>query len=102
MTRLAQLLELAEASPNDPLAHYAVGLECINLKRWDDALAAFDKALAIDARYTAAYYHKARAAIRGNQREVARAALNAGIECARASADLKTEREMRELLETIG
>ncbi len=102
MSRLEQLLKLAETSPKDPLSHYALGLEYINLERWDDAAAAFAKALDVDNRYTAAYYHKARAEIRAGKRGAAKATLAAGMECARANGDMKTEREMRELLETIG
>lgn len=102
MTRLEQLLKLAETAPDDPLSHYALALEYINLAQWGAAVAAFARALEIDSDYTAAYYHKARAEIRARQREAAKATLEAGIECARAKGDRKTEREMRELLETIG
>jgi tetratricopeptide (TPR) repeat protein len=102
MSRLEQLLKLAEMSPDDPLTHYAVGLEYFNLERWDDALAAFQRALDIDSRYTAAYYHKARAEIRAGKRDAAKTTLAAGIECAQAKGDMKTEREIRELLEAIG
>lgn len=101
MSRLDQLLKLAETDPNDPLAHYAVALEYFNLERWEDALAAFARTLGIDRQYTAAYYHKARAEIRAGRREAARETLAAGMECAHAKGDKKTEREMRELLETI-
>jgi len=102
MPRLEQLLQLVATSPDDPLTHYALALEYFNLERWDEALAAFRKTLEIDSEYTAAYYHKARAEIRAGQREAAGATLTTGMECARAHGDAKTEREMRELLETIG
>jgi tetratricopeptide (TPR) repeat protein len=102
MTRLEQLLKLAEAAPDDPLAHYAIGLEYFNLEQWDHAVEAFEKTLKIDRTYTAAYYHKARSEIRADKREAAKTTLAAGRECARAHGDMKTEREMRELLETIG
>jgi tetratricopeptide (TPR) repeat protein len=102
MSRLEQLLKLAEMAPDDPLAHYAIGLEHFNLEQWDQAVAAFEKTLEIDRKYTAAYYHKARSEIRADQREAAKATLAAGMACARGAGDMKTEREMRELLETIG
>lgn len=102
MSRLEQLLKLAAATPDDPLAHYAIGLEHFNLERWDESIAAFEQTLGIDRKYTAAYYHKARAEIRGDRREAAKQTLIAGMECARSNGDMKTEREMRELLETIG
>jgi len=102
MSRLEQLLKLAQMAPDDPLSHYAIGLEYFNLERWDNAIAAFEKTLEIDRKYMAAYYHKARSEIRADKREAAKSTLGAGMECARAAGDLKTEREMRELLETIG
>jgi tetratricopeptide (TPR) repeat protein len=100
-SRLEQLRKLVETAPDDPLSHYAIGLEYFNLKQWDDARAAFEKTLAVDGEYTAAYYHKARAEIRAGQRAAARATLAAGIKCAQAKGDVKTEREMRELRDTI-
>ncbi len=102
MSRLEQLLNLAKADPNDPLTHYAVALEYFNQERWEEALEAFARSLAIDPDYTAAYYHKARAEIRAGKRDVARETLATGMDCARRKGDAKTEREMRELLETIG
>jgi len=100
MSRLEDLRRLAQAEPNDPLAHYALALEHLNLEQWDAAVTAFDKTLEIDANYTAAYYHKARAEIRAGRRDAAKATLDSGMRCARASGDMKTEREMRELWET--
>jgi tetratricopeptide (TPR) repeat protein len=102
MTRLEQLIKLAETTPDDPLAHYAIGLEYFNLEQWDKAIEAFEKTLEIDRKYTAAYYHKARSEIRADQRAAARVTLAAGMECARTAGDMNTEREMRELQETIG
>jgi tetratricopeptide (TPR) repeat protein len=101
MTRLEQLQKLAAQSPDDPLAHYAVGLEHFNLARYPEAVGAFEKALAADPKYVAAYYHKARAEIRAAQQPTARETLTAGIEAAKAAGDAKTAREMKELLDTI-
>ena len=101
MSRLEQLRKLAAASPNDPLTHYAIGLELMNSEQWSEATAAFAQALAVDADYTAAYYHKARAEIRAACHDDAKETLQAGIECAQRRGDRKTEREMRELFETL-
>lgn len=102
MTRLEQLLKLAETSPDDPLTHYAVALEYFNQERWDDARLSFERTIETDAKYTAAYYHKARAEVRAGLRDQAKSTLDAGMRCARENGDRKTEREMQELLETIG
>ena len=101
MSRLDQLKKLAEQSPDDPLTHYAVGLEYFNLELFDEAIGEFAQALRVDSSYSTAYYHKARAEIRAGQREVARNTLTAGIEVAQAAGDAKTVREMTELRDTI-
>jgi len=101
MTRLEQLQKLVAAAPHDPLTHYAVGLEYFNLGQFVEAVAAFQKALAADPKYVAAYYHKARAEIRAALHAEARQTLTAGIEAAQAAGDAKTTREMKELLDAI-
>lgn len=101
MSRLEALKKLAEASPGDPLAHYAVGLEYLNQEHYEEAVTAFARALEVDAEYSAAYYHKARAEIRAGRKEAARQTLARGVEVARGAGDMKTVREMQELLDTI-
>ena len=101
MSRLDQLLKLAQTSPDDPLTHYAVALEYFNQQRFEEACDAFETTLRIDPNYLAAYYHKARTEIRAARTEAARATLTRGLETAQRLGDRKTEREMRELLETI-
>jgi tetratricopeptide (TPR) repeat protein len=76
-------------------------LEYFNLGQFAEAVAAFDKALAADPKYVAAYYHKARAEIRAARQPEARQTLSAGIAAAQAAGDAKTAREMKELLDTI-
>jgi tetratricopeptide (TPR) repeat protein len=100
-SRLEQLQKLAELSPDDPLTHYAVGLELLNLERYAEAVRAFDQALGINSGYVPAYYHKARAEIRAGRREAARETLRAGMQAAQNAGDSKTVREMKELLDTI-
>jgi tetratricopeptide (TPR) repeat protein len=101
MSRLDQLKKLAAASPDDPLAHYAVGLEHFNLEQYEQAAAAFAQVLAVDANYAPAYYHKARAEFRADGRAAAVETLTAGIAVAQAAGDSKTVREMTELRDTI-
>lgn len=101
MSRLEQLKKLVSISPGDPLAHYALGIELINLTQWEEAIAAFDAAARADPRYSPAYYHKARAEIGAGRPQVARATLTTGIEVARSAGDWHTEGEMRALLESI-
>lgn len=101
MSRLEQLKRLVTIAGNDPLTHYGLGLEYLNLHEWDNAAAAFDQALAADAKYSAAYYHRARAEIGGGRPDAARATLTAGMAVAQAAGDWHTQGEMQGLLDTL-
>lgn len=101
MSRLEQLEKLATMTPDDPLGHYGLALEYLNLERWDDAVGSFARTIEIDAKYTAAYYHKARAEIRAGLADAARDSLTKGVAVAQSAGDWKTRDEMRELLESV-
>jgi Tfp pilus assembly protein PilF len=101
MSRLEQLRKLLAIAPNDPMSHYGLGLEYINLEQWDDAAAAFSRAIAVDPKYSAAYYHQARALIHSGKPDAARETLNAGIVVAKAAGDWHTQGEMQQLLDSI-
>lgn len=101
MSRLEQLQKLAAAQPGEPLTHYALGLEYLGRERWADALAAFERVLALDPGYVAAYQQKARAELKAGRPDAARATLDAGIARARSAGDAHAADKMRELLETL-
>ena len=101
MSRLEQLQKLVAAQPDDPLGHYGVALELMQLERWQEAVAAFERALAIDDGYSAAHYQKARALVKLGRREEARATLRTGIAAAQAKGETHTADSMREMLETL-
>lgn len=101
MTRVEQLKKLVALAPNDPMSHYGLGLEYLKLQDWPAAIAAFADAVRVDAKYSAAYYHKARAELGGGQPDAAKATLAAGMATAQAVGDWHTKGEMEELLRTI-
>ena len=101
MSRLEQLKKLIAIAPNDPMSHYGLGLEYINLESWSDADAAFSKAIEVDPNYSAAYYHRARAQIHAGQSDAARATLTSGMAVAKAAGDWHTQGEMQQLLDSI-
>ena len=96
--RLEQLRKLVALAPDDPMSHYGVGLELVNLQRWDEAAASFGRAIAADARYSAAYYHKGKSEIQAGRPAAARQTLEPGLLVAREKGDMKTENEMLDLL----
>ena len=102
MSRLEQLRKLAAAQPEDPFTHYGVGLEYANLEQWEEALAAFQRALELDAQYIAAHMQKSRVELRLGRRDAAGAALRAGIAAARAKGDRHAADEMGKMLEALG
>jgi len=101
MTRLEQLQKLAAVQSNDPLAHYGVGLEYLELGRCEEAVASFERVLALDRQYSAAYFQKARAEVRLGRRDAAKGTLAAGMSVAHAKGDKHTESEMGKMLETL-
>jgi tetratricopeptide (TPR) repeat protein len=101
MSRLDQLRKLAESQPDDALAQYGVGLECMQLERWEEAIAAFQRTLGLDLDYSAAYFQKARAEVKLGRRAAAAATLQAGIAAANAKGEAHTANEMKKMLETL-
>ncbi len=101
MARLDQLRKLAAAEPNDPLVHYGVGLECMNLERWAEARAEFERTLTIDPNYTAALFQKARAELKLGLREAAAATLQTGMALATQKGETHAADEMRKMLEAM-
>lgn len=101
MTRLDQLRRLADVDPNDPFVQYGLGLEYQQLERWDEARAAFERTLALDASYTAAYFQKARTELKLGARAAAAETLRSGVKVATARGETHTASEMNKLLETL-
>lgn len=101
MTRLEQLRKLAALEPHDPFTHYSVGLECLELERWDEALAAFDAALARDPQYFAAQPQRARVLLKLGRRADAADALRAGVAAAQLAGDRHAADHMTGLLEAL-
>ena len=101
MSRLDQLRRLAAAQPNDPFMHYGVGLECVQLERWEEALAAFERTLEVDPQYSAAYSQKARVELKLGRREAAAGTLHAGIAVAAGKGETHAVSKMQELLESL-
>ena len=101
MSRIEQLKKLVQIEPDDPLGHYGLALEYMNLEQWGNAAACFAATIERDPNCAAAFYHKARAEIAARSAAEARATLSRGIEVAGAAGDEKTQREMRELLDTV-
>jgi len=101
MDRLERLHKLLAADPTDADVPYMIAQEHSSRSDNAEAIAWYDKCLAIDGDYLYAYYHKARAQQAAASLDEARATIHAGLERARAAGNEKAARELAELLELL-
>lgn len=101
MAKIDQIRKMLAADPNDVLLNYALAMELLNASRPDEALAQFDKVLAIDPTYSAGYMQKAKALIGLNRHDDARSVLRQGIAAAEQRGDFHAKDKMEELLRAV-
>ncbi len=101
MTRLEQLRKMVALQPDDAMLHYGIGLEYAKLEQPDQAIAAFERAIELDGKFSAAYYHKARTEIGAGRHDAARTTLTAGVEAAKTVDDSHLQEKMSELLDAL-
>jgi uncharacterized protein HemY len=100
-TRLERLRRLAAAQPDDPFVHYGVGLECVQQGAWDEAIAAFDRAIALDPDHHPALGQKGQTLIRMGCPDEAAACLEEAIAAAQRANEPHAADELRKLLDTL-
>jgi tetratricopeptide (TPR) repeat protein len=101
MPSLEQLRQLLRADPDDPFVLYGLAQEYARLERWADAIAHYDRCLAVDPLYCYAYYHKARAQARAGDPSAAAATVRDGLDAARRAGDDHAAAELQALLESL-
>jgi len=100
--RIEQIRKMLEAEPSDVLLNYALALELFNAGQHDEAIEQFDKVIALDPNYSAAYMQKARSLIGLHRQAEARTVLEKGIQMAVAAGDAHAQEKMEELLRALG
>jgi len=78
---LADFERAAHLSPSNPAAWSALGICCSKLDRFDDAVEAFDKAIALRPNVADFHYRKGRALEQALDRVAAKAAFQRALEC---------------------
>lgn len=101
MSRRQKIELLLEKEPNDAFLNFGLAMELLKEGESLAALDRFDRTLAIDAVYTAAYHHKGYTLIALERIDEAKSTLQAGIEAAAQISNAHAKREMTELLESI-
>ena len=101
MDKIAALNEILELDPKNSLARYGLAMELAKEGQTDAALAEFDRLLAADPGYTAAYFMAAQTLASAGREAEAIARLRAGIESARLTCNHHAESEMQAMLDEL-
>jgi thioredoxin-like negative regulator of GroEL len=101
MPSIEQIQQLLAREPGDSFLNFALAMEYVKLQRTDEAVAQFDRVLALNPDYTTAYFQKARSQLAAQRPDAAADSLRAGIARAEALGDHHAAGEMGELLESF-
>jgi tetratricopeptide (TPR) repeat protein len=99
MPSLPQLEKLLAAEPNDTFVLYALAQEHANSGNAAQAIAFYDRVLALDPHYCYAYFHKAKVQHDSGDLASALTTAQAGLDAARKSGDRQALGELSGLLD---
>jgi Flp pilus assembly protein TadD len=96
--RLRALLAIAEAQPEEVMIWYGLANEYVKLERWQEAVDALRRTVALNPDYTSAHQMLGTALMSLGQREAARVAWTQGVEVAARTGAWKARDHMERLL----
>jgi Flp pilus assembly protein TadD len=100
--RLKALLAIAEAQPEEVMIWYGLANEYVKLERWQEAVDALRRTLALNPDYTSAYQMLGTALMNLDQRDEARLIWSQGVEVAARTGAWKARAHMEGLLADVG
>lgn len=100
-SRLEMLEAFTRQRPTDSFSHYGLAMEYASTGRHDEALATFQKLLAFNPDYTAAYFHAGQLLARLGRVAEAREMLQRGVEVAARNGDFHTQSELEQALHDL-
>jgi tetratricopeptide (TPR) repeat protein len=100
-SRIAQLMKLLDAEPDDAFCLYSLAQEHARAGEPQEAIAFYDRTIAADPSYCYAFFHKARLQEEAGDVAGARQTLEAGLTQARAAGDAKAIAEIEAFLDEI-
>jgi len=100
--RLAKLRALAEADPNDELAHFSYGSALLEAGRYSEAGPCFQRVLALNSQNSKAYQLLGEAQKGAGHAELAIQTLTNGYRVAHRRGDMMPMKAMGELLQSLG
>jgi tetratricopeptide (TPR) repeat protein len=100
--RLEVLKNMVAQNPNDSFSRYGLAMEYANSGDLERAIEEYQALLAVNANYSAAYYHGGQTLEKLGRREEARTIYRQGIEAATRIGDLHTRSEIQAALDLLG
>lgn len=91
---LAAFERMLAAGRDSALLRYSIGNEHVKVANWRAAIEAFERSIALDPGFTAAWKLYAKALDQAGERSAALDAYRKGIEVARGKGDRQAEKEM--------
>ncbi|NGM62903.1 tetratricopeptide repeat protein [Sphingobacterium sp. SGG-5] len=101
MTRIAQLQQFLQETPNDPFLHYALTMEYIKLDRNGEALESFEKLVRDYPDYLGTYYHFGKLLEQEGQKDRAAEIYTQGIHLARSKRNMHALGELQGALNLL-
>jgi len=99
--RVDMLRQMLEQDPNNSFARYGLAMELAKGGQLEQAVGEFEKLLANDQSYVAAYYHGGQTLEKLGRIDEARAVYEQGIEASTRKGDLHTRSEIEAALSLL-
>lgn len=100
--RIARFEHMAEADPDNDMAHFSLGNAYLQAGRAPDAARSFERCLELNEDMSKAYQLCGQALIEANEKEKAKSVLTKGFEVAAQKGDRMPRDAMAELMKSIG
>ena len=100
--RIAQFENMAQADPDNEMAHFSLGGAYAQAERYADAAAAYLDAIKVQPSFSKAYQHAGENQLHAGDRDGAIVTLQKGYETAAQNGDLMPKRAIAALLEKEG
>jgi tetratricopeptide (TPR) repeat protein len=101
MSRIAKLRKLLESDPADVFLNFGLAMELLKEDQKEEAIVLFDRILAQDSGYLAAYMQKGNALIALGKREQAKETLAEGIAAAKVAGESHTADQAQKILDSL-
>ncbi|RMH33488.1 MAG: hypothetical protein D6690_11975 [Nitrospirae bacterium] len=99
--KIEQFKKVLQLDPNDETLWFGLGNVYMDDETWDEAISAFQRCLAVQPRYSAAYYALAKAYHHAGDLEACRRICEHGIEVASSNGDLLVVKNLEALKSSL-